>query len=169
MPPVTLGIDLGTVYSRAAYYDEAAGRAVMVPDALKRHKADIVIPTGLGLAPTRAALAKAVAEFGIDPDNMLEFWDWVGGRYSYDSAIGFSLMVAIGRTAFGDMLAGFHAMDEHFRTTPLEQNLPVIAGLLNVWYNNFFGAQTHAVLPYSHRLARCPAYLQQLTMESNGK
>jgi glucose-6-phosphate isomerase len=113
--------------------------------------------------------AKAVVEFGIDPDNMLEFWDWVGGRYSYDSAIGFSLMVAIGQDNFADMLAGFHAMDEHFRTAPLEQNLPVIQGMLNVWYNNFFGAQTHAVLPYSHRLARFPAYLQQLTMESNGK
>ncbi len=113
--------------------------------------------------------AKAVGEFGIDTDNMLEFWDWVGGRYSYDSAIGFSLMVAIGRQAFGEMLSGFHAMDEHFRTTPLEQNLPAIQGMLNVWYNNFFGAQTHAVLPYSHRLARFPAYLQQLTMESNGK
>jgi len=111
----------------------------------------------------------AVAEFGIDPANMLEFWDWVGGRYSYDSAIGFSLMVAIGREAFADMLAGFHAIDEHFRTAPLERNLPVIMGLLNVWYNNFFGAETHAVLPYSHRLARFPAYLQQLTMESNGK
>ncbi len=114
-------------------------------------------------------MPKAVAEFGIDTDNMLEFWDWVGGRYSYDSAIGFSLMVAIGRQAFGEMLAGFHAMDEHFRTTPLAENLPVIQGMLNVWYNNFFGAQTHAVLPYSHRLARFPAYLQQLTMESNGK
>ena len=113
--------------------------------------------------------AKAVTEFGIDPANMLEFWDWVGGRYSYDSAIGFSLMVAIGHEAFADMLAGFHAIDEHFRTAPLERNLPVILGLLNVWYNNFFGAQTHAVLPYSHRLARFPAYLQQLTMESNGK
>ena len=113
--------------------------------------------------------AKAVAEFGIDTDNMLEFWDWVGGRYSYDSAIGFSLMVAIGRQAFGEMLVGFHAIDEHFRTAPLEENLPVIQGMLNVWYNNFFGAQTHAVLPYSHRLARFPAYLQQLTMESNGK
>jgi glucose-6-phosphate isomerase len=112
---------------------------------------------------------KAVAEFGIDTDNMLEFWDWVGGRYSYDSAIGFSLMVAIGRVAFGEMLAGFHAIDEHFRTAPLAENMPVILGLLNVWYNNFFGAQTHAVLPYSHRLARFPAYLQQLTMESNGK
>jgi glucose-6-phosphate isomerase len=113
--------------------------------------------------------ANAVAEFGIDTDNMLEFWDWVGGRYSYDSAIGFSLMVAIGRQAFGEMLFGFHAMDEHFRTSPLEENLPAIQGMLNVWYNNFFGAQTHAVLPYSHRLARFPAYLQQLTMESNGK
>jgi glucose-6-phosphate isomerase len=113
--------------------------------------------------------AAAVAEFGIDTDNMLEFWDWVGGRYSYDSAIGFSLMVAIGRQHFGDMLAGFHAMDEHFRTTPLEANLPFIQAMLNVWYNNFFGVQTHAVLPYSHRLARFAAYLQQLTMESNGK
>jgi glucose-6-phosphate isomerase len=113
--------------------------------------------------------AKAVADFGIDTANMLEFWDWVGGRYSYDSAIGFSLMVAIGRQAFGEMLFGFHSMDEHFRTAPLEENLPAIQGMLNVWYNNFFGAQTHAVLPYSHRLARFPAYLQQLTMESNGK
>ena len=113
--------------------------------------------------------AKGVGAFGIDTDNMLQFWDWVGGRYSYDSAIGFSLMVAIGRDAFVEVLAGFHAMDEHFRTTPLGENLPVIQGMLNVWYNNFFGAQTHAVLPYSHRMARFPAYLQQLTMESNGK
>jgi glucose-6-phosphate isomerase len=113
--------------------------------------------------------AEAVAEFGIDTANMLEFWDWVGGRYSYDSAIGFSLMVAIGPEGFAEMLAGFHALDEHFRTAPLAENLPVICGMLNVWYNNFFGAQTHAVLPYSHRLARFPAYLQQLTMESNGK
>ena len=113
--------------------------------------------------------AKGVADFGIDTDNMFDFWDWVGGRYSYDSAIGLSLMVAIGRDAFVEMLAGFHAMDEHFRTAPLAENLPVIQGMLNVWYNNFFGAQTHAVLPYSHRMARFPAYLQQLTMESNGK
>ena len=113
--------------------------------------------------------APAVEEFGIDPANMLEFWDWVGGRYSYDSAIGFSLMVAIGRQAFGEMLFGFHSVDEHFRTAPLEANLPVIQGMLNVWYGNFFGAETHAVLPYSQRLARFPAYLQQLTMESNGK
>jgi glucose-6-phosphate isomerase len=113
--------------------------------------------------------SKAVSEFGIDTANMLEFWDWVGGRYSYDSAIGFALMVAIGRQAFTEMLAGFHTIDTHFASAPLEQNLPVIMGLLNVWYNNCFGAQTHAVLPYSQRLARFPAYLQQLTMESNGK
>ncbi len=113
--------------------------------------------------------AEAVSAFGIDPANMLEFWDWVGGRYSYDSAIGFTLMVAIGRQAFGEMLDGFHRMDEHFATQPLEANMPVIQGMLNVWYDNFFGAETHAVLPYSQRLARFPAYLQQLTMESNGK
>jgi glucose-6-phosphate isomerase len=134
---------------------------------------------GLGASAGEGAVAKhfvavstnaeGVAEFGIDPENMFEFWDWVGGRYSYDSAIGFSLMVAIGRQAFGEMLFGFHSIDEHFRTAPLEENLPVIQGMLNVWYDNFFGAETHAVLPYSHRLARFPAYLQQLTMESNGK
>jgi glucose-6-phosphate isomerase len=112
---------------------------------------------------------EAVTSFGIDPANMLEFWDWVGGRYSYDSAIGFSLMVAIGREQFAEMLAGFYAIDEHFRTAPLEENMPVLQGLLNVWYNNLFAAQTHAVLPYAQRLARFPAYLQQLTMESNGK
>jgi glucose-6-phosphate isomerase len=112
---------------------------------------------------------QAVTEFGIDPANMFGFWDWVGGRYSYDSAIGFSLMVAIGPDAFADMLAGFHAIDEHFATAPFEGNMPVIQGMLNVWYNNLFGAETHAVLPYSQRLARFPAYLQQLTMESNGK
>ena len=111
----------------------------------------------------------AVREFGIDPANMFGFWDWVGGRYSYDSAIGFSLMVAIGSEGFADMLAGFHAIDQHFATAPLEANMPVIQGMLNVWYNNLFGAETHAVLPYSQRLARFPAYLQQLTMESNGK
>ncbi len=112
---------------------------------------------------------KAVSEFGIDPANMFTFWDWVGGRYSCDSAIGFSLMVAIGADAFADMLSGFHAIDEHFRSAPLESNMPVIQGMLNVWYNNLFGAETHAVLPYSQRLERFPAYLQQLTMESNGK
>jgi glucose-6-phosphate isomerase len=112
---------------------------------------------------------EAVGQFGIDPANMFGFWDWVGGRYSYDSAIGFSLMVAIGPQAFADMLAGFHAVDQHFATAPLEANMPVIQGMINVWYNNLFGAETHAVLPYSQRLARFPAYLQQLTMESNGK
>jgi glucose-6-phosphate isomerase len=112
---------------------------------------------------------EAVAEFGIDTANMFEFWDWVGGRYSFTSAIGLSLMVAIGPAAYDEMLAGFHAVDEHFRTTPLAQNLPVLQGLLNVWYTDFFGSQSHAVLPYSQYLSRLPAYLQQLTMESNGK
>jgi len=112
---------------------------------------------------------EAVAEFGIDPANMLVLWDWVGGRYSYDSAIGFSLMVAIGKAAFEEMLTGLRTIDEHFASAAPSVNLPMIQGLLNVWYNNFFGAQTHAVLPYSQRLARFPAYLQQLTMESNGK
>jgi glucose-6-phosphate isomerase len=100
---------------------------------------------------------------------MFGFWDWVGGRYSMDSAIGLSTMLAIGPEAFRDMLAGFHAMDEHFRTAPAEHNLPLLMGLLAVWYNNFFGAQTVAVLPYAQYLKRFPAYLQQLTMESNGK
>ncbi|MGE3287439.1 MAG: glucose-6-phosphate isomerase [Pseudonocardia sp.] len=113
--------------------------------------------------------AEQVRAFGIDEANMFGFWDWVGGRYSVDSAIGLSLMVAIGREAFGEFLAGMHAMDVHFRTTPLERNLPALAGLLNVWYVNFFGTDTHAVLPYSQYLHRLPAYLQQLTMESNGK
>jgi len=113
--------------------------------------------------------AAGVAEFGIDTTNMFGFWDWVGGRYSVDSAIGLSLMVAIGPEAFADLLAGFHTIDRHFATAPLESNLPVIQGMLNVWYGNFFGAQTHVVLPYNQRLARFPAYLQQLTMESNGK
>ncbi|QDP94580.1 glucose-6-phosphate isomerase [Microlunatus elymi] len=110
-----------------------------------------------------------VADFGIDPANAFGFWDWVGGRYSVDSAIGTSLAVAIGPDNFADFLAGFHKIDEHFRTTPLEQNVPALMGLLNVWYNNFFGAETHAVLPYAQYLHRFPAYLQQLTMESNGK
>ena len=113
--------------------------------------------------------AAEVSRFGIDPDNMFGFWDWVGGRYSMDSAIGLSTMLAIGPENFRAMLAGFHAMDEHFRTTPFEKNLPVLMGLLAVWYNDFFGAQTVAVLPYDQYLKRFPAYLQQLTMESNGK
>jgi glucose-6-phosphate isomerase len=110
-----------------------------------------------------------VGEFGIDPANMFEFWDWVGGRYSFDSAIGLSLMVAIGPAAFREMLDGFRAMDEHFRTAPFERNLPVLLGLLGIWHGNFFGAETSAVLPYSQYLSRFPAYLQQLDMESNGK
>ncbi|MCB0828945.1 MAG: glucose-6-phosphate isomerase [Solirubrobacterales bacterium] len=132
-----------------------------------------------GLGGDRAAVARhfvavstnaeGVAEFGIDTDNMFGFWEWVGGRYSMDSAIGLSTMLAIGPDRFDDMLAGFHEMDRHFLETGLEQNLPVIHGLLAVWYRNFFGSQTQAVLPYSEYLHRFPAYLQQLTMESNGK
>jgi glucose-6-phosphate isomerase len=113
--------------------------------------------------------ADRVAEFGIDPANMFGFWDWVGGRYSMDSAIGLSTMIAIGPAQFGAMLAGFHAVDEHFRTAPLEANLPVLLGLLAVWYGDFFGAETFGVMPYQQYLKRFPAYLQQLTMESNGK
>jgi glucose-6-phosphate isomerase len=113
--------------------------------------------------------AKEVAKFGIDTANMFGFWDWVGGRYSMDSAIGLSTMIAIGPDNFRAMLDGFHQMDEHFRTTPFERNLPVLMGLLALWYNDFFGAQTVAVLPYEQYLKRFPAYLQQLTMESNGK
>jgi glucose-6-phosphate isomerase len=113
--------------------------------------------------------AEEVTKFGIDPENMFGFWDWVGGRYSMDSAIGLSTMLAIGPDAFRELLAGFHAMDEHFRTTPYERNLPVVMGLLCVWYADFFGAQTVGVMPYEQYLKRFPAYLQQLTMESNGK
>jgi glucose-6-phosphate isomerase len=113
--------------------------------------------------------ATEVAKFGIDTANMFEFWDWVGGRYSYDSAIGLSLMIAIGPDHFQEMLAGFHEMDEHFRTAPFARNLPVLLGLIGIWYNNFFGAQTVAILPYDHYLGRLSAYLQQLDMESNGK
>ncbi len=113
--------------------------------------------------------AAEVAKFGIDTNNMFGFWDWVGGRYSYDSAIGLSLMIAIGPERFYEMLAGFHEMDEHFRTAPFERNLPVILGLLGIWYNNFFGAQTVAILPYDQYLERLSDYLQQLDMESDGK
>jgi glucose-6-phosphate isomerase len=132
-----------------------------------------------GLKGERAAVAShfvavstnaaEVARFGIDTANMFGFWDWVGGRYSMDSAIGLSTMLAIGPDGFGAMLKGFHEIDEHFRSAPFERNLPVLMGLLAVWYNNFFGAQTAAVLPYEQYLKRFPAYLQQLTMESNGK
>jgi glucose-6-phosphate isomerase len=132
-----------------------------------------------GLGGDEAAIAKhfvavstnaaGVAEFGIDTENMFEFWDWVGGRYSMDSAIGLATMLAIGPEAFAEMLAGFHAIDEHFRQAPTERNLPALMGLLAVWYGDLFGAQTVAVLPYEQYLKRFPAYLQQLTMESNGK
>ena len=113
--------------------------------------------------------AEKVSEFGIDTANMFGFWDWVGGRYSMDSAIGLSTMLAIGPDQFREMLAGFHEMDEHFRTAPLEQNLPILMGMLAIWYGDFFGAQTAGVMPYDQYLKRFPAYLQQLTMESNGK
>ena len=113
--------------------------------------------------------AQEVAKFGIDTANMFEFWDWVGGRYSMDSAIGLSTMIAIGPDNFRAMLNGFHQIDEHFRNTPFERNLPVLMGLLAVWYTDFFDARTVAVLPYEQYLKRFPAYLQQLTMESNGK
>jgi glucose-6-phosphate isomerase len=127
------------------------------PAAVARHF--VAVSTNLG----------EVSKFGIDTANMFEFWDWVGGRYSMDSAIGLSTMLAIGPEHFRAMLDGFHQMDEHFRTAPFERNLPVLMGLLGLWYNNFFGAQTMAVLPYEQYLKRFPAYLQQLTMESNGK
>jgi len=132
-------------------------RALRDPKAVARHF--VAVSTN----------AAEVAKFGIDTANMFEFWDWVGGRYSYDSAIGLSLMIAIGPEHFRAMLAGSREMDEHFRTAPFEGNLPVLLGLLGIWYVNFFGAESHAVLPYSHYLARLPFYLQQLDMESNGK
>jgi len=113
--------------------------------------------------------AEEVAAFGIDAENVFGFWDWVGGRYSLDAAIGLSLMIGIGPEAFGELLAGFRTIDEHFRTAPIEENVPMLLGLLGIWYSNFWGAETHAVLPYSQDLARFPAYLQQLDMESNGK
>ncbi len=112
---------------------------------------------------------EGVAKFGIDTTNMFEFWDWVGGRYSYESAIGLSVMIGIGPENFRDMLAGFHAMDEHFQTAPFDKNLPVLLGMLGIWYANFFGAETHAILPYDQYLWRLSAYCQQLDMESNGK
>ena len=131
-----------------------------------------------GLGGDEAAIAKhvvavstnleAVAAFGIDPKNAFGFWDWVGGRYSMDSAIGLSTMIAIGPERFGELLAGFHAIDRHFVEAPLERNLPVLMGLLGIWYRDLFAAQTHAVLPYEQYLRRFPAYLQQLVMESNG-
>src|ERR1700751_3007459 len=113
--------------------------------------------------------AAEVAKFGIDTENMFGFWEWVGGRYSMDSAIGLSTMLAIGPENFHEMLAGFHQIDEHFRTAPFDRNLPVLMGLLAVWYGDFFGSQTVGAMPFHQNLKRFPAYLQQLTMESNGK
>jgi glucose-6-phosphate isomerase len=142
-----------SLVAAGAIEDSEEGRA----DAVAKH-----------FVAVSTALDK-VAAFGIDPENAFGFWDWVGGRYSVDSAIGTSLAVAIGPDAFAEFLGGFHAMDEHFRTEPLERNVPALMGLLNVWYVNFRDAHTHAVLPYAQQLHRFPAYLQQLTMESNGK
>ena len=136
---------------------DALGDEVDSADAVRKH-----------FVAVSTALDK-VADFGIDPENAFGFWDWVGGRYSVDSAIGTSLAIAIGPEGFAEFLGGFHAIDEHFAKTPLAQNVPALMGLLNVWYVNFLDAQTHAVLPYSQLLHRFPAYLQQLTMESNGK
>jgi glucose-6-phosphate isomerase len=141
---------LGNLRARGLFHGEDN-------EAVSRHF--VAVSTALG----------KVAEFGIDPANAFGFWDWVGGRYSVDSTIGTSLAIAIGHDRFAEFLGGMHTMDEHFRTTPLERNVPALMGLLNVWYRNFLGAGTHAVLPYSQLLHRFPAYLQQLTMESNGK
>jgi glucose-6-phosphate isomerase len=135
------------------------------------------VPEGQGHGDTAVAKhfvavstnAEEVAKFGIDTANMFGFWDWVGGRYSYDSAIGLSLMIAIGHEQFGEMLAGFRSIDEHFRTAPFAVNVPVLMGLIGVWYDDLFGAETQAILPYSQYLSRFAAYLQQLEMESNGK
>src|SRR5260370_4700821 len=147
----------GTGLANAESAREWALKTLRDPAAVARHFVAVSTAT------------KEVAALGIDTKNMFGFWDWVGGRYSMDSAIGLSTMIAIGPKNFGEMLDGFHAMDEHFRTAPFEQNLPVLMGLLTVWYNNFFGAQTLAVRPYDQYLSLIPAYLQQLTMESNGK
>jgi glucose-6-phosphate isomerase len=134
--------------------------------SLAKLKDDAAVAKHFVAVSTNAA---EVSKFGIDTANMFGFWDWVGGRYSYDSAIGLSLMIAIGPDHFRSMLEGFHSMDRHFRTAPLEKNLPVLLGLIGIWYNNFFGAETVAILPYDHYLGRLSAYFQQLDMESNGK
>jgi glucose-6-phosphate isomerase len=149
--------------ARAWLWEQLAARGAI--DGSDAAKADAVAHHFVAVS---TALDK-VAAFGIDPANAFGFWDWVGGRYSVDSAIGTSLAIAIGPERFREFLAGFHAVDEHFRTTPFDRNVPVLMGLLNVWYVNFHGAHTHAVLPYAQLLHRFPAYLQQLTMESNGK
>jgi glucose-6-phosphate isomerase len=133
---------------------------------LSAAKDDVAVAKHFVAVSTNTA---AVAKFGIDPANMFEFWDWVGGRYSLWSAIGLSIVLAIGMDRFAELLSGAHKVDEHFRTAPFEENIPVIMGLLGIWYNNFFGAETHAILPYDQYLYRFPAYFQQGDMESNGK
>jgi glucose-6-phosphate isomerase len=162
-PAETLFIDCSKTFTTLETMTNAHSARAWALAALRDEKA---VARHFVAVSTNAA---EVQKFGIDLDNMFGFWDWVGGRYSMDSAIGLSTMVAIGPENFRAMLAGFHAMDEHFRAAPFERNLPVLMGLLAVWYRNFFGTQTVAVLPYEQYLKRFPAYLQQLTMESNGK
>jgi len=162
-PAETLFIDCSKTFTTLETMTNAHSARAWALAALRDEKA---VAKHFVAVSTNAA---EVQKFGIDLDNMFGFWDWVGGRYSMDSAIGLSTMLAIGPENFRAMLAGFHAMDEHFRTAPLERNVPVLMGLLNVWYRNFFGTQTVAVLPYEQYLKRFAAYLQQLTMESNGK
>ncbi len=162
-PATTLFIVSSKTFTTLETMTNAATARAWLLDALKDNSA---IAKHFVAVSTNA---DAVGEFGIDVMNMFGFWDWVGGRYSMDSAIGLSTMIAIGPTQFRELLDGFHAMDEHFRTAPFGENLPVLLGLLTVWYADFFGAQTQAVLPYDQYLKRFPAYLQQLTMESNGK
>jgi len=162
-PAETLFILSSKTFTTLETMTNAATARRWVVDALK---SDAAVAKHFVAVSTNA---DGVAKFGIDTANMFVFWDWVGGRYSMDSAIGLSTMIAIGPKGFEDLLAGFHDMDEHFRTAPPEKNLPLLMGLLTVWYNNFFGAQTLGIMPYSDNLKRFPAYLQQLQMESNGK
>jgi glucose-6-phosphate isomerase len=161
-PATTLFIVASKTFSTLETLTNATAARRWLTDAL----GDDAVPKHFVAVSTNQ---KLVEEFGINTDNMFGFWDWVGGRYSVDSAIGLSVMATIGRAAFAEFLSGFHLVDEHFKTTPLKSNAPVLLGLIELWYSNFFGAQSRAVLPYSNDLARFAAYLQQLTMESNGK
>ena len=161
-PATTLFIVASKTFSTLETLTNATAARRWLTDAL----GDAAVAQHFVAVSTNAA---RVQEFGIDPANMFGFWDWVGGRYSVDSAIGLSVMAVIGRERFGEFLSGFHIVDEHFRTAPLHSNAPALLGLIGLWYSNFFGAQTRAILPYSNDLARFAAYLQQLTMESNGK
>lgn len=161
-PATTLFIVASKTFSTLETLTNATAARRWLTDAL----GDAAVAQHFVAVSTNAA---RVQEFGIDPANMFGFWDWVGGRYSVDSAIGLSVMAVIGRERFGEFLTGFHIVDEHFRTAPLHANAPALLGLIGLWYSNFFGAQTRAILPYSNDLARFAAYLQQLTMESNGK